>query len=105
RQAPPSARHIPSGASCILHPASCRLHPAACVLPPGARISCLVAMYPFRTSFVVAVLFLLVCSDLPAQKKKPADDEGYVPMVAPDTKKKKKEDTQTLPPPKELPIA
>jgi enamine deaminase RidA (YjgF/YER057c/UK114 family) len=62
-------------------------------------------MYPFRTSFVVAVLFVLVCGDLPAQKKKPADDEGYVPVVAPDTKKKKKEDTQTLPPPKDLPIA
>jgi enamine deaminase RidA (YjgF/YER057c/UK114 family) len=51
------------------------------------------------------VLFGLVSGDLPAQKKKPGDDEGYVPVVAPDTKKKQKDDTQTLPPAKELPIA
>ncbi len=39
-------------------------------------------------------------------EKKAGDDEGYVPVVAPDTKKKKsKEETQTLPPAKELPIA
>jgi len=71
----------------------------------SARISCLAAMHSFRTPFLVAVLFGLLDGDLPAQKKKPVDDEGYVPVVAPDTKKKKKEDTQTLPPPKELPIA
>jgi enamine deaminase RidA (YjgF/YER057c/UK114 family) len=62
-------------------------------------------MQSFRTSLVVAVLFGLVSGDLPAQKKKPGDDEGYVPVVAPDKKKKKDEDTQTLPPPKDLPIA
>jgi enamine deaminase RidA (YjgF/YER057c/UK114 family) len=62
-------------------------------------------MHSFRTSLVVAVLFGLVSGDLPAQKKKPGDDEGYVPVVAPDTKKKQKDDTQTLPPAKELPIA
>jgi enamine deaminase RidA (YjgF/YER057c/UK114 family) len=62
-------------------------------------------MHSFRTSLVVAVLFGLVSGDLPAQKKKPGDDEGYVPVVAPDKKKKKDEDTQTLPPPKDLPIA
>jgi enamine deaminase RidA (YjgF/YER057c/UK114 family) len=54
---------------------------------------------------VVAVLFGLVSGDLPAQKKKPGDDEGYVPVVAPDKKKKRDEDTQTLPPSKDLPIA
>jgi enamine deaminase RidA (YjgF/YER057c/UK114 family) len=64
-------------------------------------------MHFFRTFLVAAVLFGLVSVDLPAQKKKkPANDEGYVPLVAPDTKKKKKaEDTQTLPPSKELPFA
>ncbi len=54
---------------------------------------------------MVAVLFGLVSGDLPAQKKKPGDDEGYVPVVAPDKKKKRDEDTQTLPPSKDLPIA
>ena len=54
---------------------------------------------------MVAVLFGLVSGDLPAQKKNPGNDEGYVPVVAPDKKKKKDEDTQTLPPAKELPIA
>jgi enamine deaminase RidA (YjgF/YER057c/UK114 family) len=62
-------------------------------------------MHSFRTFFVVAVLLVFVCGELSAQKKKPADDEGYLPVVAPDKKKKKEEDTQTLPPPKELPIA
>lgn len=54
----------------------------------------------------------MAASDLSAQKnkKKPgSDDEGYIPIVAPETdknKKKKNEDvTQTLPPPPELPIA
>ena len=65
-------------------------------------------MHFFRIPVVVAVLFGLVCGDLPAQKKKkPGEDEGYLPVVVPDTKKKKKDEdvTQTLPPPKELPIA
>jgi enamine deaminase RidA (YjgF/YER057c/UK114 family) len=60
-----------------------------------------------RTAPLFVVLAALLAADLPAQKKKPAsDDEGYIPVVAPETKqKKKKEDTQTLPPPKELPGA
>jgi enamine deaminase RidA (YjgF/YER057c/UK114 family) len=63
-------------------------------------------MHFYRTPLVAAVLFGLVSGDLPAQKKKkPAEDEGYLPVVAPDTKKKKEDVTQTLPPPKELPIA
>jgi enamine deaminase RidA (YjgF/YER057c/UK114 family) len=63
-------------------------------------------MHSFRTPLLAAVLFGIIGGNLPAQKKKPAEDEGYVPLVAPETKKKKsKEDTQTLPPPKELPIA
>ena len=63
-------------------------------------------MQSFRTSLLAAVLFGLIGGNLSAQKKKPAEDEGYVPVVAPETKKKKsKEETQTLPPPKELPVA
>ena len=64
-------------------------------------------MHFFRMSLLLAVLLHLVSIDVPAQKKKkPADDEGYLPVVAPENKKKKKEeDTQTLPPAKELPIA
>src|SRR5580704_9006806 len=61
-----------------------------------------------RTAALFAVLFALLAVDLPAQKKKPgADDEGCIPVVAPETKQKKKksEETQTLPPPKELPAA
>jgi enamine deaminase RidA (YjgF/YER057c/UK114 family) len=61
-----------------------------------------------RTAPLFAVLFALLADDLRAQKKKPgADDEGYIPVVAPETKQKKKksEETQTLPPPKELPAA
>jgi enamine deaminase RidA (YjgF/YER057c/UK114 family) len=60
-----------------------------------------------RTAPLFAVLITLLAEDLPAQKKKPvSDDEGYIPVVAPETKQKKnKEDTQTLPPSKELPGA
>src|SRR5271154_314283 len=58
-----------------------------------------------RTSFAVAVLLGFVSGDLGGQKPKKLGDEGYVPVVAPDTKKKQKDETQTLPPPKELPIA
>jgi len=51
----------------------------------------------------------LTAGDLSAQKKKPgSDDDGYIPVVAPDTDKKKKKDedvTQTLPPARELPLA
>jgi len=62
-------------------------------------------MYFFRTPLVVAVLCGLISGDLCAQKNKKPDDEGYLPVVAPDTKKKQKDDTQTLPPSKVLPIA
>jgi enamine deaminase RidA (YjgF/YER057c/UK114 family) len=63
-------------------------------------------MHFLRTPFLAAVLFALVSGDLPAQKKKkPGADEGYVPLVLQDTKKKKEENTQTLPPPRELPNA
>jgi len=58
-----------------------------------------------RTSFAVAVLLGFVSGDLGGQKPKKLGDEGYVPVVAPDTKKKEKDETQTLPPPKVLPIA
>src|SRR5580693_5926292 len=58
-----------------------------------------------RTSFAVVVLLGFVSGDLGAQKPKKIGDEGYVPVVAPDTKKKEKDETQTLPPPKVLPIA
>ena len=63
-----------------------------------------------RTAPLFAVLVALLAADLPAQKrKKPiSDDEGYIPVVAPENKQKKKKDenvTQTLPPPKELPGA
>ena len=62
-----------------------------------------------RSALLFAVLVALLAEDMPAQKKKPAsDDEGYIPVVAPETKQKKKKDenvTQTLPPPKELPGA
>jgi len=59
-----------------------------------------------RSAPLFAVLLALLAENLPAQKKKPAsDDEGYIPVVAPETKQKKKKDegTQTLPPSKELP--
>lgn len=57
-----------------------------------------------RTPLLLIVLFGVFHSDLPAQKKKPGPDDGYIPVITTDTKKKKDEDvTQTLPPPKELP--
>jgi enamine deaminase RidA (YjgF/YER057c/UK114 family) len=65
-------------------------------------------MHFCRTAPLLAVLVALLAADLPAQKKKKpgSDDEGYIPVVAPENKQKKKKDvdaTQTLPPPKELP--
>jgi len=64
-------------------------------------------MHFARAPLAVALLFVLAAGDLGAQqkKKKPgSDDEGYVPVVAPDSKdKKKKDETQTLPAPPELP--
>lgn len=64
-------------------------------------------MHFFRSLLTVAVLAGLFGGDLHAQKKKkPGEDEGYLPIVAPENKKKKKqEETQTLPPPRELPVA
>jgi enamine deaminase RidA (YjgF/YER057c/UK114 family) len=64
-------------------------------------------MHFCRTAPLFAILIALLAENSPAQKKKPgSDDEGYVPVVAPETKQKKnKEDTQTLPPAKELPGA
>ena len=63
-----------------------------------------------RTLLFLAVLFGLLSGSLPAQKrKKPiSDDQGYIPVVAPENKQKKKKDevvTQALPPAKELPGA
>jgi len=63
-----------------------------------------------RTAPLFAVLVAVLAADLLAQKKKKpgSDDEGYIPVVAPENKQKKKKDadaTQTLPPPKELPSA
>jgi enamine deaminase RidA (YjgF/YER057c/UK114 family) len=67
-------------------------------------------MHFCRTAPLLAVLVALLVADSPAQKKKKpgSDDEGYIPLVAPENKQKKKKDvdaTQTLPPPKELPSA
>jgi enamine deaminase RidA (YjgF/YER057c/UK114 family) len=63
-----------------------------------------------RTAALFAVLVAVLAADLPAQKKKKpgSDDEGYIPVVVPENKQKKKKDadaTQTLPPSKELPNA
>jgi enamine deaminase RidA (YjgF/YER057c/UK114 family) len=63
-----------------------------------------------RTAPLFAVLVAVLAADLPAQKKKKpgSDDEGYIPVVVPENKQKKKKDadaTQTLPPAKELPGA
>ena len=66
-------------------------------------------MHYLRTPLLLIILLSLVAGDLPAQKKKkPGDDEGYLPVVVQDNKKKKNKDedlTQTLPLPKELPAA
>ncbi len=63
-----------------------------------------------RSAALFAGLIAFLAQDLPAQrKKKPvSDDEGYIPVVAPENKQKKKKDedvTQTLPPSRELPGA
>ena len=63
----------------------------------------------FIRILVAAVLLSGFASlDLHAQKKKkPGEDEGYIPVVAPENKKKKKDEdtTQSLAPIRELPIA
>jgi len=57
-----------------------------------------------RTPLLLFVLLSLFSGVVPAQKKKPGPDDGYIPVIVTDQKKKKDEDmTQTLPPPKELP--
>jgi enamine deaminase RidA (YjgF/YER057c/UK114 family) len=60
-----------------------------------------------RTFLSLAILFLILIGSGTAQKKKPDPDEGYIPVVGPEDKKKKKGDeiTQALPPPPELPAA
>lgn len=61
-----------------------------------------------RTPLLLAIVFILVSGSLPAQKKKKStDDAGYIPLIVPENKQKKNKDenTQTLPPPKELPSA
>ena len=66
-------------------------------------------MHRFRLLLFLTVLIGFAAGDLPAQKKKkPGDDEGYVPVVMPESKQKKKkgEDiTQPPPPSRELPAA
>lgn len=50
----------------------------------------------------------MTVSDLPAQKKPASDQDGYIPVVAPENPKNKKKNedvTQTLPPERELPLA
>src|ERR1700740_1765843 len=63
-------------------------------------------MYARRFAFAWLILLVLTAGNLGAQKKKKStsDDEGYVPQVVPDSKQKKqKDETQTLPPARELP--
>jgi enamine deaminase RidA (YjgF/YER057c/UK114 family) len=67
-------------------------------------------MHCCRNALLFFVLSVFLTGDSLAQKKKKpgSEDEGYIPIVAPENKqKKKKEDeiTQTLPPPVELPSA
>jgi enamine deaminase RidA (YjgF/YER057c/UK114 family) len=70
-----------------------------------ARIISLTVMF-LRTPLAAAVLLGLVTGNLPAQKKKVTDDQGYTPIILPENKKKNKDEKpQTLPPPKELPSA
>jgi enamine deaminase RidA (YjgF/YER057c/UK114 family) len=59
-----------------------------------------------RTSLLFAILFCVLAGSGVAQKK-PDPDEGYIPAVAPEDKKKKKGDeiTQAPPPSAELPAA
>jgi enamine deaminase RidA (YjgF/YER057c/UK114 family) len=65
-------------------------------------------MHFIRLPLVLAILMGLTAGLLPAQKKKKptSGDEGYIPLVLPESKQKKtKEDTQTLPLPKDPPSA
>ena len=62
-----------------------------------------------RTWLLLAILLSILAGDGRAQKKKPDPDEGYIPVVAPEGKKKKKKGDeilqQALPPSPELPAA
>jgi enamine deaminase RidA (YjgF/YER057c/UK114 family) len=65
-------------------------------------------MYLSRVGLVLTILIAFGSENLRAQKKKStSDDEGYIPQVLPESKQKKQKDqeSQTLPPPRELPIA
>lgn len=65
-------------------------------------------MAVLRTFIAAAALSAVFAAALPAQQKKKtgSDDEGYIPLVAPENKSKKtKDETQSLPPPKDLPTA
>ncbi len=63
----------------------------------------------FRTFLIFAILSAFAGGNLSAQKKKKpgSGDEGYIPQVVPESKQKKEKppETQTLPPPRELPNA
>jgi len=59
-----------------------------------------------RTPLLLAILFGLLAGSGVAQNKKPNPDDGYIPTVAPDKKKKGREEvTQALVLPPELPAA
>jgi len=63
-------------------------------------------MQLLRDSLLPAILFCILNGSGVAQNPKPNPDDGYNPVVAPQSKKKKGDEiTQTLPPSPELPAA
>ncbi len=64
-------------------------------------------MHFVRPFLLLAILFCVLTGSAGAQNKKPNPDDGYIPVVAPENKKKKKSDemTQALALPPELPAA
>jgi enamine deaminase RidA (YjgF/YER057c/UK114 family) len=61
-------------------------------------------MFLLRAGLALSLAVAFGCADLSAQKKKStSDDDGYIPQVAPENKKKQKDETQTPPPSRELP--
>ena len=64
-------------------------------------------MAVLRAALGFSLLIALACAGLQAQKSKKStsDDGGYIPQVLPESKQKKQkgQDTQTLPPARELP--
>jgi len=60
-----------------------------------------------RNPVSLVILFFLLTGSASAQSPKPNPDDGYIPVVVPEGKKKKKSDeiTQALPPSPELPAA